>query len=193
MAAQMPNVASVRKQASQADAALLAERRRQAALRVVREGDPSSSTHQDPVPDEVPLFEATTSAIGGDVDAAGNRLVVWPDRVELRDGKDRVRAVIGVAAIAQVTVRRRLTSATLTVSGTGGESMVLKGVKPSSAARFRHTVAALKLPADGEASSTPTSEALRRLDELAAMGLLTDEEVANKRSLLAQRSLQRRG
>ncbi|HXH57119.1 hypothetical protein [Iamia sp.] len=77
------------------------------------------------------------------------------------------------------------------MTGTGGESLVLKGVKPASAARFRDTVAGLKLPYPS-ASAKPTSEALRRLDELASMGLLTEREVAKKRSLLAQRSVQRR-
>lgn len=129
--------------------------------------------------------------IGGDVDAAGNRLVVWSDRVKLRDRSDRERAVIAVVAIDQVELRKRLTSATLTVTGTGGESLVLKGVTPAAAARFRDTVAGLKLPTS-TASATPTSEALRRLDELAAMGLLTEREVAKKRSLLAPRSVQRR-
>lgn len=126
---------------------------------------------------ETPLFEATTSAIGGDVDAAGDRLLVWPDRVELRDRKDRVRAVIPVAAIDQVEVRKRLTSATLSVTGTGGESLVLKGLRPPAAAGFRHTVAGLKLESvSTPASATPTSEALRRIKELAAMGLLTERE-----------------
>lgn len=178
---------------SQADAELVADRRREAALRLVRDDEADVFSVDDRRgPTETPLFEATTSAIGGDVDAAGNRLVVWPDRVELRDRNDRPRAVIPVGAIAQVEVRKRLTSATLTVTGAGGESLVLKGVKPASAARFRDTVAGLTLPTPS-ASSTPTSKALRRLDELAAMGLLTDREVAEKRSLLAQRSVQRRG
>jgi len=142
-------------------------------------------------PTETPLFEARTSAIGGDVDAAGNRLVVWPDRVELRDRNDRARVVIPMDVIDQVEVRKRMTSATLTVTGTGGESLVLKGVKPASAARFRDTVAGLKLPSSS-ASGSATSEALRRIDELAAMGLLTEREVAEKRSLLVPRSVQRR-
>lgn len=177
---------------SQADAALVADRRRQAALRLVRADEADTASIDDRCePAETPLFETRTSAIGGDVDAAGNRLVVWPDRVELRDRNDRARAVIPMNAIDQVEVRKRLTSATLTVTGTGGEALVLKGVKPASAARFRDTVAGLKLPSP-TASTTPTSEALRRLDELAAMGLLTEREVAEKRSLLAQRSVQRR-
>jgi hypothetical protein len=95
--------------------------------------------------------------------------------------------------IDRVEVRRRLTSATLVVTGTGGEQLVLKGVRAAAAARFRDTVAGLRLPAAGGAAATPTAEALRRLDELAAMGLLTEREVAEKRSLLAQRGVTRRG
>lgn len=79
------------------------------------------------------------------------------------------------------------------MTSTGGDSLVLKGVRPAAAARFRDAVAGLKRPTPSASSSTPTSEALRRLDELAAMGLLTEREVAEKRSLLARRSVQRRG
>lgn len=191
--AESPTSSTAARESSRADATLLAERRRQAALRLVRDDEADVAAIDDRrEPIGTPLFEATTSAIGGDVDAAGNRLVVWPDRVELRDRNDRPRAVIPVDAIDQVEVRKRLTSATLTVTATGGESLVLKGVKPASATRFRDTVAGLKLPTPS-VSSTPTSEALRRLDELAAMGLLTEREVAEKRSLLAQRSVRRRG
>lgn len=141
---------------------------------------------------EMPLFEATTSAIGGDVDTAGDRLLVWPDRVELRDRNDRVRALIAVDAIEQVEVRKRVTSATLSVTGTRGESLVVKGLRRASAAGFRNTVAELKL-ASASASATPTSETLRRLKELAAMGLLTEREVAEQRSLVARGSMERRG
>ncbi len=187
-------VPSAVRDASQADAALLADRRRQAALRLFRDDDTDVASGNDRETADVPLFEATTSALGGDVDAAGNRLVVWADRVELRDRYDRLSASIAVEVIDQVEVRRRLTSATLTVTGTDGESLVLKGVKPAAAARFRDTVAGLKLPtASTPTAATPTAEALRRLDELAAMGLLTEREVAEKRALIAQRSVQRRG
>jgi hypothetical protein len=179
--------------ASQADAALLADRRRQAALRLVRDGDAATTPT---VPDDqagTPLFEAVTSAIGGDVDAAGERLLVWSDRVELRDGRDRVRGRLTIDDIGRVDVRKRLTSATLTVVGADGRTLVLKGVKAASAARFRDTVAGLKLTPGTGAASTPTAEALRRIKDLAAMGLLTEKEVAEKRALLAQRSAQPRG
>lgn len=179
---------------SRSDAALLDDRRRQAALRIV--GDdrtaPEPATEQRS-PDEVPLYEARTSAIGGDVDDAGNRLVVWPDRVELRDGQGRIRAVMALEAIDRVEVRRRLTSATVTVTGTDRRSLELKGVKTASAGRLRDTIAGLKLTPDTGAASTPTAEAIRRIRDLAAMGLLTEQEVAEKRALLAQRSSQRHG
>lgn len=180
--------------ASEADAALLADRRRQAALRLVRDDD-AQPPDDEPVaaPEAVPLFEATTSALGGDVDAAGQLLVVWSDRVEQRDGRGRVRARLALEAVDQVQVRRRLSSATLVVTAVDGSSLVLKGVKPAAAARFRDTVAQLRLADPSPSSATPTAEALRRLDELAAMGLLTDKELAEKRSVVAQRGVQRRG
>ncbi len=191
---ELPTGPPAARESSQADAELAVDRRRQAALRLVRDHDADGVAIVDErETDEAPLFEATTSAIGGDVDAAGTRLLVWPDRAEMRDRNDRPRAAIPVAAIDQVEVRKRLTSATLRVTSTGGDSLVLKGVRPAAAARFRDAVAGLKRPTPSASSSTPTSEALRRLDELAAMGLLTEREVAEKRSLLARRSVQRRG
>lgn len=190
MTSENPTDPSTLRVSSPSGAALLAERRRRASLRVVLD-DVGAANDGPSDCAQAPLFEATTSSIGGDVDAAGTRLVVWPDRVELRDRADRARAVIEVAAIDRVEVRRRLTSATLAVTGAGGESLVLKGVKPTSAARFRDIVGGLKLPVRS-ASTTPTSEALRRLDELAALGLLTDEELADERSSLARRPGSRR-
>jgi hypothetical protein len=137
------------------------------------------------------LFEARTSALGGDVDAAGERLLVWPDRVELRDRSDRVRAGIRIEVIERVEVRKRLTSATITITGGEHAPVVLKGVKLASAARFRDTVAGLKLTPESSAASTPTVEALRRIKDLAAMGLLTEREVAEKRAMMARRSMER--
>jgi hypothetical protein len=138
---------------------------------------------------EPPLFEATTSAIGGDVDAAGDRLAVWADRVELRDGRDRLRGRVAVDAIDRVEVRKRLTSSTVIVTGTGGERLVLKGIKAAAAVLFRDAVAGLERPSPGTTAATPTAEALRRVDELAAMGLLTAREAAEKRALLARREV----
>ena len=192
---EVPTDPTAREVSSQADAVLLADRRRQAAMRLLRDDAPEAAPIDNRSKPETPLFEATTSAIGGDVDMAGNRLVVWPDRVELRDRNDRARAAIPVEAIDQVEVSKRLTSATLTVTGTDGESLVLKGVKPASAALFRDMVAGLKLPSPTPSPAepaTPTSTVLRYLDELAAMGLLTEREVAEKRALLARRSVARR-
>lgn len=172
----------------------LADQRRQAALRLVQ-GAASMGTGATVAaePQEAPLFEARTSALGGDVDAAGSRLVVWSDRVTLVDAQDRVRAELAIEAVVRVEVRKRLTSVTLVVTGRDGSILELKGVKPGAASRFRDTVSGLRLPGDARDTGSPTANALRRLDELAAMGLLTDKEVADKRALLAQRLVDRRG
>jgi len=136
--------------------------------------------------DEV-LFEAQTSAFGGDVDDSGRRVVVLADRIEVRDARGRVRTEVAICEIAQVEARRRLSSAVLRIVGRDGTVLEIKGVKPAAAAQLRDTVAGLRLPLDtSPKAATPTAIALRRIDELAAMGLLTDAEVAAKRTLIAQ-------
>jgi hypothetical protein len=137
-------------------------------------------------PDAV-IFEATTSAFGGDVDEAGHRLVVLSDRVQALDAKDRLLASIDVAAITHVEVRRRLTSSVLRVHGTDGAPLELKGVKPAKATAFRAAVVGILLAReDRDRAVTPTAEALRRLDALVATGLLTRDEVASRRAALVK-------
>ena len=64
----------------------LARQRREAALRLST-GD-APATPAEPAsdkPGEAPYFEAKVSPIGGDIDSAGGRIMVWPDRLEVID------------------------------------------------------------------------------------------------------------
>ncbi|MDZ7734600.1 MAG: hypothetical protein U5R31_17310 [Acidimicrobiia bacterium] len=134
-----------------------------------------------------PLLELRSSALGGDVDESGARLIVHADHLELRDSRDRVRGTVAVADIVRVEVRRRFSSTRLVVHGPDGRSLEIRGVKSRAVDRFRSTVADLKLPPEEVGTATmPTAAALRRLDELAAMGLLTPGELADRRASLAR-------
>ncbi len=185
---------AVQQDAAADDAALMADARRRAALRLVQfdEASASMSTAQDDSTEQ-PVFEVSSSALGGDVDTAGSRLLLLANRVELRDPKGRVRARLPLEGIHHVEVRRRLSSAVLVLTDPEGVSLTLKGVRPASAARFRDAVATAKLPTTETSASSPTATALRRLDELAAMGLLTEKELQAKRSQLARHGVQRKG
>lgn len=204
--------ADPRQAASEADAAILAERRRVAALRLARsvaacpEDDsttphatppqPSTTTAATPAPaqerpdiDDSPLYEVTVSAFGGDVDGAGERLVAWPDRVELVDGKGRLRSSVAIDSIVDVRTRKRVTSSTVTIVRSDRQRLVVKGVRPAAAERFRDVVAIVKLGLSSRSNDDDSAELLRRLDDLAARGLLSERELAEKRLLLARRNL----
>lgn len=227
-----------RQDAADAHTALLAEQRRQAALRltgrlaaeqaaaptptppmedpavappftVVAEASPPISP--TPVPTSaggwapgtpqvspsppnpvVPLFEAVTSSLAGDVDSAGERLVVWPDRIEQIDARGRVTASVAVAEVLDIQVQKRLTSSTLTVTTSDGQRLVAKGVKSASATALREVVATLKLSGTDAAESARATQALGHLKALADMGLLSTDELAELRQRLAQMSLEGR-
>lgn len=175
--------------ASAADAALVENKRREAAARLVDGAGslPDEVRRSHDADHVVPLFEAKTSPLGGDVDASGDRLLVWPDRVEHYDSKGRLLAGFELSGIEEVLVRKRLTSSTLTVRSTSGEEMKVKGVKSSNAARFRDAVATVKLVgASNGAGRVSTATALKQLEQLASMGLLTEREVADKRAMLVK-------
>ncbi len=194
------SVRSAQDAASVADAAILEEQRRLAAERLLSDASSSDETSskgnsskgvitEDATAEDrgIPLFEAVTSPLGGDVDAAGDRLIVWQDRVEHFDGKGRLRESVPLDDIDEVVVKKRLTSAVLSVNGAGGVQLRIKGVKSSSATRFRDAVATIKLVGAAESGGSSTATALKQLDRLAAIGLLTDKEIAEKRAMLVKR------
>jgi hypothetical protein len=88
------------------------------------------------VPDGL-LIELRTSPLGTDIDHIGDRLLVFDDRVELRDRNDLVRQALPGDDITDVIVQRKFTGAVLSVeSGTGG-SIVTRGLKPDQADQAR--------------------------------------------------------
>ena len=85
-----------------------------------------------PAPDG-PLLEVRSSPLGADIEHLGDHLVVYADRVELRDRTDRVRRRLRDREISQVSVQRKFTGAVLTVEAGTGDPIVLKGIKPDQA------------------------------------------------------------
>lgn len=141
---------------------------------------------------EEPLFEVKTSAIGGDVDRAGSRLLVYADRVALIDERRRSGGTVSIRELDRMRVRRRLTSVTVELGSVDGKVLELKGVRPSAADELRRLLASLKLELMPlENPSTPTASVLRNLNALAAMGLLTQDELAEKRAILSRQSVGR--
>ena len=80
-----------------------------------------------------PLIELRPSPLGADIDHLGDRLLVFEDRVELRDRADHVRQTVAAADIAEVGVQRKFTGAVLTIAGLDAEPIVVKGLKPEQA------------------------------------------------------------
>ncbi|GIU84965.1 MAG: hypothetical protein KatS3mg008_1740 [Acidimicrobiales bacterium] len=177
------------------------QRKRRAAARALRTeaewgrrgvGPAAGGPHNRSHPDEAPLFEVKTSAIGGDVDRAGSRMLVYHDRLELVDHKGRKQGFVTLRDLDRMRVRRRLTSVSVEVGGAHGTLLKLKGVRPAAADELRRVIASLKLELMPlENPSTPTASVLRNLNALAAMGLLTQDELAEKRAILSRQSVGR--
>ena len=83
------------------------------------------------------LIEMRTSPLGADIDHIGDRLLVFIDRVELRDRNDRIRQVLPGEDITDVVVQRKFTGAVLAVESGSGESIVTRGLKPEQADQAR--------------------------------------------------------
>ena len=82
-------------------------------------------------------MELRTSPLGADIDHLGDRLLVFPDRVELRDRDDRVRQTLVGDEITDVVIQRKFTGAVLTVEAREGESIITRGIKPEQADEAR--------------------------------------------------------
>ena len=148
-------------------------------------GDDPRNHREDPVPR--PTAEILAGAIGGDVDEAGHRLVLYVARVEHRDGKDRLVGSVAVEEIVGVRVRRRLTSHTLEVAD-HQRTLRLKGVRSGAAATFRD-----RWPSAGWTSTDALDRARRPRPRRCAGsmaggdGLRTDEQLAAERAAIARR------
>jgi hypothetical protein len=123
-----------------------------------------------------PLIELRPSPLGADLDHLGDRLLVFEDRIELRDRTDHLRQSVAAPDITDVGVQRKFTGAVLTIAGRELEPIVVKGIKPEQAdevqrlihTRLRHpaeaapdhgNAAAADAPTNGGAAPDPSPEA----------------------------------
>ena len=83
------------------------------------------------------LIELRTSPLGAEIDHLGDRLLVFGDRVELRDRNDRVRQALAGDDITDVVIQRKFTGAVLSVESATGEPIVTRGIKPEQADEAR--------------------------------------------------------
>ncbi len=140
-----------------------------------------------PAPDG-PLFEIRSSPLGADLEHLGDHLVVFGDRLELRDRTDRIRRLLRDRDITEVSVQRKFTGAVLTVESGTGDPIVVKGIKPEQADEVRRLIQTRllrqRLGPDREPSAAST-----RLDAVVARGPQTlspsADAVSNAASRLA--------
>jgi len=160
-------------------------------------------------PDSVgPLLEVKPPPLSADAGHIGERLVIFGDRVELHDRSDNVRQVIMGDDIVDVVVHKRFTGATITVESIDGSSIVAKGLSPDKAEKVREIIQRRTRQTapvspdrprpsrveDTAPSGTPvaetatpaidTADLLSKLDALHQAGVLTDAELAAKKSLV---------
>jgi hypothetical protein len=154
------------------------------------------------VPD--PLLEVTPSRLATDIDHIGERLLIFSDRVELRDRHDAVRQCIAGEEITDIVVHRKLTGAVLSIESATGPVIVAKGLRPEQADEARHLILRKTRrtgPVSRQSSRTPASpptgprpanrppaeeELVRKLTDLHRAGVLTDDEFRDKLRLVAR-------
>jgi hypothetical protein len=112
-------------------------------------------------------------------------LVVTLDRVVLRDVDGVERGAVPIADIVQVEVKRRFSTTSIRIKGSDS-SIKLKGVRLAATVGLRTAITELRFADDPKAPPATRAEVLRRLDEQAAIGLLTDDELTERRAAVAR-------
>ena len=141
-------------------------------------------------PSEEPLLSVRPSTVASDLDRIGERLLVFEDRVELRDRLGRARRTIPGDQIADVVVAKRFTGTMITVEAGDGSTIQMKGLKPElgEEARdliMRRTRRVGPAPERTDRPAGPIAAAehddlLDKLEALHRAGVLSDAELAEK-------------
>ncbi len=82
-----------------------------------------------PMGTDVPFMEVKGSALGSDLDRIGERILIFADRVELRDRSNAVRQTIHYDQLDEVEVQKKLMGPTLTVTSALGASISVKALR----------------------------------------------------------------
>ena len=140
-----------------------------------------------------PILKIKASRITGSNRVFPSEIRVYDDRVEehkpgpLRQRNQGIR----FNQVAQVSIRRGIPWATLTIESTGGHMISVGGLSRSDADRAKAEIqarlggAVVDDEPDASVTSTSATDELARLAAMKEQGLLTDEEfAAAKKSLL---------
>jgi hypothetical protein len=86
-----------------------------------------------PMGTEAPFMEVRGSALGTDIERIGEKILIFADRVELRDRGNTVRQTIAYTELAGVVIQKKIMGPTLVIESTGGETMTAKALRPELA------------------------------------------------------------
>ncbi|GIU84998.1 MAG: hypothetical protein KatS3mg008_1773 [Acidimicrobiales bacterium] len=167
----------------------------------VRESSGSLVSASRPA-DEEPFMEVKGSALNTDIDRIGEKILIFADRVELRDRGNALKELISYVDLAAVEIHKRIMGPTLVIRSRSGTEITAKGLRPETASGAKAMIekharrARSGVPAEGAATATQAkrpsdppvatpAELARMLAELHRAGLLSDAELAEKERLLA--------
>lgn len=178
---------------SAADAAVVADRRGEAAARYLQSigveapVGPGRGVRLD-LDRGIELYEMEIpSGSRSSSGSSGQSLVVMPDRIERRGAPERLTMVISFDDLDDVVVQKRFGSLVLTVRSTTGDQIRIKGLRSREACRFKDAVSLVyeigSAPLDDD---TWASVIMRQIGGLGSAGLLTFRQMADKKAILAE-------
>jgi hypothetical protein len=86
-----------------------------------------------PMGTDVPFMEVKGSALGTDIDRIGEKILIFADRVELRDRNHSVRQTIHYHELAQIEVQKKIMGPSLVITSRDGATMTAKALRPELA------------------------------------------------------------
>jgi hypothetical protein len=86
-----------------------------------------------PMGTDVPFMEVKGSALATDIDRIGEKILIFADRVELRDRNNAVRQTIRYDQLAAVEVQKKLMGPALVIVSAAGVTMTAKALGPELA------------------------------------------------------------
>ena len=154
-----------------------------------------SLSHPERPPETDPvLLTLGLSKLGADLDHIGDRILIHSDRVEVRDRNNVLRQVVHNRDMTGVSISKRITGSILEVGSAVGDPIIAKGVRPDLAEEARDLIAQLvgefrPHPRDRQRVTDrqiDQTDLLRKLTDLHRAGVLTADEYAEKKELVAR-------
>src|SRR5690606_5347768 len=79
-----------------------------------------------PMVTDAPFMEVRGSALGTDIERIGEKILIFADRVELRDRGNTTRQTIAYDELAKVEIQKKIMGPTLLIESVTGETMTAK-------------------------------------------------------------------